>query len=302
LNKSNTSLNVEDISGDEISLTSVKGEGEASEISDNETLKNNKYPHHHYLTQRTSRLKKNPVINTEQNSQRRPTTPMDIRNQDQQQQQQQKNLRQIVSKSQEQSSDLNTNFRGMSIRNQQIGEQHQVSNRFNEWDPFSSSRQQQMNSERQKSPQKTKQYPQQSQLQQQQSSNFAHTFLSTDSSPRQTSGRSQVGSANNQKLQISPQHNSNSVSSINNSNQADANQLSNLELVVSGQKLGGRKEVSPTSTPRDLSQFQQPQSLRPFTRRLQPLDKIALELQIQQQQQQILANTSNEGQFLKPKK
>ena len=200
----------------------------------------------------------------------------------------------------------------MSIKNQHIGEQHQVSNRFNEWDPFSSSRQhqqqqqqlqqQQINSERQKSPQKTKQYPQQPQLQQQQSSNFAHTFLSTDSSPRQTSGRSQLGSANNQKLQISPQHNSNNVSGTNNSNQPDANQSSNLELVVSGQKLGGRKEVSPTGTPRDLLQFQQPQSLRPFTRRLQPLDKIALELQIQQQQQQILANTSNEGQFLKPKK
>ena len=87
-----------------------------------------------------------------------------------------------------------------------------------------------------------------------------------------------------------------------NGSQLDVNQSSSLELVVSGQKLGGRKEVSPTNTPRDLSQFQQPQSLRPFTRRLQPLDKIALELQIQQQQQQIVANTVNDGQFLKPKK
>lgn len=290
MNKSNTSLNVEDISGDEVSGTSVKGEGEASEISDSEITKT-KYPHHHYLSQRPARVKKN-ISNTEQNP-RRPTTPMDIRNLDQQK-------RQLAAKQQQQEQqNEGSGVRGMSIKNQQIGEQHHVSNRFNEWDPYSN----RQPNERQKSPQKTKQYQQQPQQQQQQSSNFAHTFLSTDSSPRQASGRSQLGSANNQKLQMSLQHNNSNNNNTNmNGSQLDVNQSSSLELVVSGQKLGGRKEVSPTNTPRDLSQFQQPQSLRPFTRRLQPLDKIALELQIQQQQQQIVANTVNDGQFLKPKK
>lgn len=246
---------------------------------------------------------------------RRPTTPMDIRNLDQQQKRQTPLT--IANKNTDSDSLLNSSggsvaFRGMSIRNQQMGEQHQVSNRFNEWDPFGLSRKQQqqqqqqleqqnLQNERQKSPQKTK-------PQQQQQSTFAHTFLNTDSSPRQSSGRSQLGSANNQKLQhqISPQHNLGSANPNANNNvnssQIDVNQSASLELVVSGQKLGGRKEMSPTNTPRDLSQFQPPQSLRPFTRRLQPLEKIALELQIQQQQQNILANTINDGQFLKQKK
>ena len=36
LNSNSNNLNVEDISGDELSITSVKGEGFASDLSDNE--------------------------------------------------------------------------------------------------------------------------------------------------------------------------------------------------------------------------------------------------------------------------
>ncbi len=250
----------------------------------------------------TSKLSKKHSNNSEQLS-RRPTTPMDIRNFDKNGKQQSQPGGKPLNQVESNVDPVGHHHRGMSIRNQQIGEQHHVSNRFNEWDPYKQQQSNQINNERQKSPQKTKQQQQQQQVpQNQQSSNFAHTFLNTDASPRQTSGRSQLGSANNQKLQMSPQHNTNNNNTNNTNNQQEINQSSSLELVVSGQKLGGRKDLSPTNTPRDMSQYQQPQSLRPFTRRLQPLDKIALEMQIQQQQQQILANTVNEGQFLKQKK
>ena len=87
--------------------------------------------------------------------------------------------------------------------------------------------------------------------------------------------------------------------------------------MVSGQKLG-RKDVSPTNTPRDANQQHQqsPQHLsqqerqKPFTRRLQPLDKLAAEqaalnaiTQNSNTSNNSTNNTStNENQFLKQKK
>jgi hypothetical protein len=170
--------------------------------------------------------------------------------------------------------------------------------RFNEWDPYALARQQQnMLDSRQKSPLKAKTGGQQQSVQQQ--SNFAQTFLNTtDSSPRQSSGGNIQRNANNsnssqkQLQQMSPQHQpaqaQNNLASLN--NQIDLNSSANLDLIISGQKLG-RKDLSPTNqTPREANAGQQAQQSsqpiaqlqsqsiasqqRPYTRRLQPLDKM----------------------------
>ena len=284
LNSSNVlnaqnSLDVVDVSEDETSITSVKGEGFASDLSDTE-IRNQP---HLKLSQRSKPKK---ALSSDQNP-KRPTTPMDIRMQENQK---------PAMRPQNESALM----RGMKMKNQQIGENNiqQPTGRFNEWDPYSVSRQQQQQqqlnqNERQKSPH-SKNRPllqQQQQQQLQPSSNFAHTFLNTDSSPRQSSGRSQLGSATNttnQKLIMSPQQQQQQIN--------DMNSASNLDLVISGQKLGGRKDLSPTNTPRDLTQIQQTQQIalhRPFTRRLQPLDKLA-------QESLISAAQSNEAQLLRP--
>jgi hypothetical protein len=299
-----SNLDVVDVSEDETSITSMKGEVAASDLSDNE-IQNKP---HLKLSQR-SRLKK-PII--EQNP-KRPTTPMDIRTQENQK---------AIAKS----NDTGLRNSNMKFKNQQISNENiqQPTGRFNEWDPFNLSRQQQINpNERQKSPhnkssksllqqqqqQQQLQQLQQQQQQQQQQSNFAHTFLNTDSSPRQSSGRSQLGSANNlnQKLPLTSQQQTNT---------GDMNSSSNLDLIISGQKLGGRKDLSPTNTPRDLTQIQQSQSSqqqqqqpisvhRPFTRRLQPLDKLNPNdslIQGVQQNNEAQLFKQNEPQLLRPKK
>ena len=240
----------------------------ASDLSDTE-VRNQQHTNPFSQRNRVKKLEQGP---------KRPTTPMDIRMFDQ------KTTKPIQPQN-------DTNSRGMVIRNQQIGEQNQVSTRFNEWDPFK------QQNERQKSPHKSKQNQHQSQQQQQQqqqhqqqpqqTSTFAHTFLTTDSSPRQQSGRLQIGSANTTKHQTSQQQ-----MSLNN----DMNSSSNLDLMVSGQKLGSRKEASPTNTPRDIPNNNSSSLQRPFTRRLQPLYKNSLDP---------LANTTNNnetGPVLRPKK
>jgi hypothetical protein len=315
---SNNNLNVEDISGDELSITSVKGEGFASDLSDNE-LKNQHQNQQQLLVNKRAKLK---------NNLKRPTTPMDVRNSGDGHQNHQPSAQQQKSASKQNSSLLQTQHQHQinssggvvvggvggggggggggvgGLKYHQLGDQNVTSTRFNEWDPYSANRQQQLSqSERQKSPLKSKQS-----MQQNQNSSFAHTFLNTDSSPRQTSGRSQVGSAGNQKLQqISPQQQQalgvNTGLNTSGSNQNEMSSSSNLDLVVSGQKLG-RKDASPTNTtPRDANQQHQhsPQHAsqqdrqKPFTRRLQPLDKLA------EQSSPLIANT-NENQFLKQKK
>lgn len=244
---------------------------------------------------------------------------MDVRMIDQQQQQQQQQSNQPQKTLKQQQQQLNESNRG-GLKYHQIGEQNVPSTRFNEWDPYGISKQQHLQqqfllqqqqqqslSERQKSPHKSKNAA---------NSNFAHTFLNTDSSPRQTSGRSQTGSANiqNAKLQqMSPQNQQQFNSS---GNQNEMSSSSNLDLMVSGQKLGGRKDLSPTNTPRESVQQQSPQhsqqnsaNHRPFTRRLQPLEKLNAELiansqpsQGSNQAVQINQNNQgNEGQFLRQK-
>jgi hypothetical protein len=246
---------------------------------------------------------------------------MDVRMIDQQQQQQQQPQKSLKQQQQQQ---LNESNRG-GLKYHQIGEQNVPSTRFNEWDPYGISKQQHLQqqfllqqqqqqqslSERQKSPHKSKNAA---------NSNFAHTFLNTDSSPRQTSGRSQTGSANvqNAKLQqISPQNQQQFSSGGGGGNQNEMSSSSNLDLMVSGQKLGGRKELSPTNTPRESAQQQSPQhsqqqnsaNHRPFTRRLQPLEKLNAELnansQTSQSGNQVVQNSQNgqasEGQFLRQK-
>ena len=228
----NNNLNVEDISGDELSITSVKGEGFASDLSDNEIKTQHQHQHmQQTLTNKRAKLK---------NTLKRPTTPMDVRSsgpdhhhqvQQQQQSQQQKsatkqqlNSPQSQLQAQHQQQQIGGGGvvvggvgSGGGLKFHQLGDQNVTSTRFNEWDPYGASRVQQQQillqqNERQKSPLKSKQA-----LQQNQNSNFAHTFLNTDSSPRQSSGRSQVGSANvnNPKLQqISPQLQQQSMVSV----------------------------------------------------------------------------------------
>lgn len=229
LNSNN--LNVEDMSDDEeYSITSVKGEGFASDLSDNE-MKNQVNP----------RIK-NKKIALEHNP-KRPNTPMDIRLSEQT-----KSERDPVK----------------NIKHHHMSDPSITMTRFNEWDPFK----QKENLERQKSPLKSKHQ-----------SNFAQTFLNvTDPSPRQFSGRVQTGSAN-QKGQQTTQF-------VNGNTNQETNSSTNLDLVISGQKLGARKE-SPTNTPREVSAH--PDKKRIYSRRLQPLEKNSETI------------GANEGQFLRQK-
>lgn len=85
------------------------------------------------------------------------------------------------------------------------------------------------------------------------------------------------------------------------------NSSSNLDLIVSGQKLGGnRKELSPTNTPRDMNQIQPVQAKvdlhRPFTRRLQPLDKLGQEMLVPPPMQHHSEHNNPQPQLLRPKK
>lgn len=262
-NHQNQNLDVVDMSEDETSITSVKGEGFASDLSDNETKQQ---PSHLKLSQRI-KIKKTIV----DQAHKRPTTPMDIH---------------------QKSRQPNNNAKFKKNPSGQIGSNENIqqpTGRFNEWDPFNRSigHGQANPLDRKKSPHNQNRsaqiLQQQQQIQQQQQaqnnqqqpqinqSGFAHTFLNTDSSPRQSSGRSQLGSANKPHTAAQPP------------GLGDSNTSSNLDLIVSGQRLGGnRKELSPTNTPRDLNPLQQqptghhkPIDLhRPFTRRLQPLDKL----------------------------
>ena len=305
----NNNLNVEDISGDELSITSVKGEGFASDLSDNE-IKNQHQQQQNLVNKRAK----------QKNSLKRPTTPMDMRNAgDNHHPQQQKSAGKqnssyqnslLQAQHQQQTPSGAMSSGPGALKYHQLGDQNVTSTRFNEWDPYSDNRQRQQQlsqNERQKSPLKSKQS-----MMPNQNSNFTHTFLNTDSSPRQTSGRSQIGSAgvNNQKLQqISPQQQALGPGgglNTSGSNQIEMGSSSNLDLIVSGQKLG-RKDASPTNTtPRDANQQHQhsPQHInqqdrqKPFTRRLQPLDKQAVE----SNSTVTSATTTNENQFLKQKK
>jgi hypothetical protein len=293
-NFNNNTINVEDVSEDEMSITSVKGEGFGSDLSDNDVKSHT----NQFNTQR-NRTKKSAI--PIESSLKRPNTPMDFRggpaeNSNSNHQTQAKNSRSI------ESAIKNVRFQQFTNDIPMMG-----TTRFNEWDPYRHQQlqlQQQQN-ERQKSPQKSK--PQQ----QQQQTNFTHSFLNQDSSPRQASGRMNVGSAT-QKLATSQQpsqfvlvnpagNNSNNQMESNNNNSS----TSNFDLVISGQKLGPRKE-SPTNTPRDSYQqlqHQQQQSQkqesnsnqqRSYTRRLQPLDKNANDANF--------LNNSGDGQGFKQKR
>ncbi|RNA21186.1 ankyrin repeat domain-containing 55-like, partial [Brachionus plicatilis] len=229
LNSNN--LNVEDMSDEEYSITSVKGEGFASDLSDTE-IKNQVNPR---MKTKKIAFEHNP---------KRPSTPMDIRLSEQA-----KNERDPVK----------------NIKHHHMSDPAVTMTRFNEWDPF----RQKENLERQKSPLKSKHQ-----------SNFAQTFLNvTDSSPRQFSGRVQVGSASQKAQQTTQFVNGSSTNQ-------ETNSSANLDLVISGQKLGSRKD-SPTSTPREVSAH--PDKKRIYSRRLQPLDKNSE------------MNSSNEGQFVRQK-
>ena len=156
---------MEDISGDELSITSVKGEGFASDLSDNE-LKNQHHNQQQLLVNKRAKLK---------NTLKRPTTPMDVRNSGDGHQNHQPSVQQQKSASKQNSSLLQTQHQqqinssgSAGIKYHQLGDQNVTSTRFNEWDPYSANRQQQLiQNERQKSPLKSKQS-----LQQNQNSNF----------------------------------------------------------------------------------------------------------------------------------
>lgn len=221
-------MNVEDVS-DECSITSTKGEGFASDFSDNE-LRNGSNKKKHKVSIKQLKLFCRLIILkiivlkvTNQDLTKRPSTPMDIR-QDQQNQQ--------PTGPQTHVRNRQMSHNEKSIKFQHIGEQ-QVSYRFNEWEPFGKqqqneqSKQIQQSNERQKSPLKSK-------------------HSARESSPRQSSGRGQITSA-----------------SIN---QDRMQNDGSLDLMVSGQKFG-RKDTSPTNTPREVA------PLRPPTRRLQPIDR-----------------------------
>ena len=282
---------------EQLSIASVKGEGFASDLSDNE-MKNQQLNRAKVkksaLNQDNGNTFYNNNNNMNQNNLKRPTTPMDFRIVEQQHQQQHQQQQSQKSKQQE----MKQNKFNQDPNQIQTGVTHQ---RFNEWDPYAALRQQQQVQQqqnidsRQKSPLKSKN--------QQNSSNFAHSFLNTDSSPRQSSGRNaQTGVAiqnggplSNQKLQqMSPQHQQQQQQQqqLNQNKEIDLNSSSNnLDLIISGQRLGGqRKDLSPTNTPRESTnqigqqqlqqsqlQQQQQQQQRPFTRRLQPLDKVNME-------------------------
>ena len=137
---------------------------------------------------------------------KRPSTPMDIR-QDQQVQQSQNQVPTQKNRHNERHSG--------SVKYQHIGEQ-QVSYRFNEWDPFGGKpinevkTSQLTSNERQKSPIKQK-------------------HASREPSPRQSSGRGSLTSA-----------------SLTQQNQDRISNDSSLDLVVSGQKFGRKESPTNT--------------------------------------------------------
>ena len=153
-----------------------------------------------------------------------------------------------------------------SVKYQHIGEQ-QVSYRFNEWDPFGGKPINEVKTSLQISNDRQK-------------SPIKQKHASREPSPRQSSGRGSLTSAS------LPQQNQDRISND-----------SGLDLIVSGQKFG-RKE-SPTNTPREIA------TLRPPTRRLQPIDRnsegynIALENEPINSPKQV---KSSETQRLKSKK
>ncbi len=275
-----------DISEDETSITSVKGEGFASDLSESEAHHPANYkasllqqqlqqPHHLKLSQRVKSKSKDSSL-------RRPTTPMEIHQNSKttnplrgpgSRYKKQMSRDSTITTNNNNNNDLNNSFGSGNVQ--------QPTGRFNEWDPYNKPE------SRKKSPNvraailsQQQQNPQIQQSQQQPSTNtstFAHTFLGTDSSPRQTSGRSQLGSAtktHQQQLQQQQQQ-----QGSNNQTNSEVNCASNLDLMVSGQRLGGgRKELSPTGTPRDMGVIgivagSKGDLHRPFMRRLQPLEK-----------------------------
>lgn len=236
-------VDVEDLSGDEEqSLTSMKGEGFASDLSDNEERSR-----HNRVQQQLSRTKSNKKSASHADpTTKRPQTPLDLR--------QDQSKRQPTAAQQQ---------------------NQQPYTRFNEWDPYKG------NSDRQKSPQKSKGSANLAS----QTNNFAYTFLGQDASPRQTSGRT----ANNSTGTLSA---GNSM--------IESTSATNLDLMVSGQRVGPPRRDSPTNnTPRtdDLpsgKQQTQSQSQRPFTRRLKPLDNAPTSGEVN-------LNSSGENQFLRQK-
>ncbi len=117
LASSHQNLDVVDMSEDDTSVTSVKGEGFASDLSDNESRSQ---PVHLKLSQRT-KTRKPP---TEQ-AHRRPTTPMDIHQ-----------------KARQNSDTAYRTTNAKFKKNQGQGSNENVqqpTGRFNEWDPFNRS-------------------------------------------------------------------------------------------------------------------------------------------------------------------
>ena len=135
-----------------------------------------------------------------------------------------------------------------------------------------------------------------------QNSNFGYSFMNTDSSPRQTSGRQAQGSGSaGTKL-------TSNFQSQSSSNQIESTSTSNLDLMVSGQKVGARKD-SPTNTPRQedinnlannrLIQDQKGSATsanKPFTRRLKPLENMHTNTNNND-----ILNSSGENQFIRNK-
>jgi hypothetical protein len=327
----------EDVDVDEddkssISDTSIKGEGFASDISDNEINHNynNKkleYIKHQKQQQQQQQKSNNiliqrdkmkkAVLNSDANL-KRPSTPMDIRmaeplNQQQQQQQNIKTNQRPLVGSGVVKHQLHSNRNHIN----ELSSQNTTSSRFNEWEPYKNSNNNNNNTnnidQRQKSPQKSKY--------QTNSSNFAYTFSNTDSSPRQLSGRTVLTSAtqNGPKQLTSPQT---TQQQQQQQQQLDLSSSSNLELVISGQKMIGERivssnkdrnkdsinnqAISPTNnnsstvivTPREINNS----SSRPFMRRLQPLDKTDPFITQNSNNNSVPSQQTNEILFLKQNK
>ncbi len=240
------------------------------------------------------------LLQNEASLQKRPNTPMDFARQAELHQQQQQQS--------QQHSPQKTRQPTAGVKFQQIGDQPAQSTRFNEWDPYASNRSQQ--NERQKSPQKQKNQAtggggaisgggtQSSSTQP--NTNFAFTFLNQDSSPRQASGRGNLAGGGG--------GGAGTIAASNLNTLIESNSAANLDLVVSGQKVGApRRDTSPTNTPRESQQQgsnqqqqQQQQAVsgsgsagRPFTRRLKPLDNAPNET--------LNLNSSGENQFVRQK-
>ncbi len=138
--------------------------------------------------------------------------------------------------------DFSPTYSNKTVKYQQIGEQ-QIVYRFNEWEPFSKSNDAKQLNERQKSSQQK-----------------AGKLSSSVDHSRQTSGRGFLQSATNSQMHMH----------IPDRQQPTELSFGGLELVVSGQKLGVRENISsPTTTPRENNP-----AIRPLTRRLHPIDRL----------------------------